>query len=229
MIRSYDVPLLVLTAATGAVDGVSYLALDRVFTGNMTGNVLFLGFGLAGVPDLPVLNNVVALLAFMLGAVAGARFTRREDEGSKLPLRALHVLITGTVVTFAVCGAWFVAGDLGTTAMIIVTGLLAVVLGAQAAAVKHIGIRDLSTVVVTMTMVSLSTDSRAAGGQGTAWLRRVAAIVAMGLGALVSALFVLQVSGASALLAAGILMAAGVALVGGARRHELAAGADQPG
>jgi hypothetical protein len=66
------------------------------------------------------------------------------------------------------------------------------------AAVKHVGIRDQSTVVVTMTMVNLSTDSRAAGGQGAAWLRRIGAIVTMGLDALLSAFLVLHVNGASA-------------------------------
>ena len=69
--REYTAALLVLTAATGAVDGVSYLALDRVFTGNMTGNVLFIGFGLMGVQGIPVLNNLVALLTFLLGAALG--------------------------------------------------------------------------------------------------------------------------------------------------------------
>jgi hypothetical protein len=34
--------LLVLTAATGLIDAVSYLALGHVFTANMTGNVVFL-------------------------------------------------------------------------------------------------------------------------------------------------------------------------------------------
>ena len=42
------VALLLLTTATGAIDAVSYLGLDRVFTGNMTGNVLFLGFAFHG-------------------------------------------------------------------------------------------------------------------------------------------------------------------------------------
>jgi uncharacterized membrane protein YoaK (UPF0700 family) len=221
MIKSYEVPLLVLTAATGAVDGVSYLALDRVFTGNMTGNVLFLGFGLAGAKGIPVLTNIVALLTFMLGAVAGARLTRRGDR-AELPRSAMVVLITGTVVTLLLSVVWFALGDLGRTAMLIITGLLAIVLGAQAAAVKHVGIRDLSTVVVTMTMVNLSTDSRAAGGQGAAWRRRIGAIVTMGVGALLSAFFALHVSGASALLVAGVLMTAGVALCAIARRQDLA-------
>ncbi|MGO2043016.1 MAG: YoaK family protein, partial [Cellulosimicrobium funkei] len=66
--RPYVAGLLVLTVATGVVDAVSYLALDQVFTGNMTGNVLFVGFAAAGAGGIPLLNNVVALVAFVLGA-----------------------------------------------------------------------------------------------------------------------------------------------------------------
>ena len=101
------------TAATGAIDGVSYLALDRVFTGNMTGNVLFIGFGLAGVDDIPVLNNLVALLTFLLGysslalglavggiglLVAGAltsRFTSRTWWGAALRQLAFGAIAAG--------------------------------------------------------------------------------------------------------------------------------------
>jgi Protein of unknown function (DUF1275) len=47
--------LIVLTFTTGLVDAVSYLGLGHVFTANMTGNVVLLGFGLAGGTGLPVL------------------------------------------------------------------------------------------------------------------------------------------------------------------------------
>ena len=46
--------LLVLTFTTGLVDAVSYLGLGHVFTANMTGNIVFLGFGIAGGTELPV-------------------------------------------------------------------------------------------------------------------------------------------------------------------------------
>ncbi|TBL27487.1 DUF1275 domain-containing protein, partial [Verrucosispora sp. SN26_14.1] len=223
MTKTYDVPLLVLTVATGAIDGVSYLALDRVFTGNMTGNVLFIGFGLAGVPGLPVLNNLVALLAFMLGAVLAARLTRGATGPAKLPRSGLVVLVAGSASTLASAGLWLGTGSPEGIVMLVVTGLLALVLGAQAAAVRHIGIRDLSTVVVTMTMVNLSADSRAAGGVGTAWARRLAAIVSMGLGALVAALLTLRVDGSWALLMAGVVMAAGTAMIAAVRRREITA------
>jgi len=40
--------LLGLTVVTGLVDAFSYLVLGHVFVANMTGNVVFLGFALAG-------------------------------------------------------------------------------------------------------------------------------------------------------------------------------------
>ena len=216
--RAYEGALLVLTAATGAIDGVSYLALDRVFTGNMTGNVLFIGFGLVGVADIPLLNNLVALLAFMLGAVLGGRLCGGPGARARLRRRTLVMLLANTVLVLALGGVWLALGRIGTPVMVVITGLLALLLGAQAAGVKQIGIRDLSTVVVTMTMVNLSTDSRVGGGRGEAWLRRVGAIVTMGLGALAAAAVTRYLGGSYALLLAGVVMFVGVALLGRARR-----------
>src|SRR5437588_1178107 len=63
--------LLALTFTTGLVDAVSYLALGRVFTANMTGNIVLLGFGIAGSGGLPVVAPLVSLACFLLGAGAG--------------------------------------------------------------------------------------------------------------------------------------------------------------
>lgn len=216
--RAYEVALLVLTAATGAIDGVSYLALDRVFTGNMTGNVLFIGFGLVGVADIPLLNNLVALLAFMLGAVLGGRLCGGPGPRARLRRRTLVMLLANTVLVLALGGVWVALGRIGTPVMVVITGLLALLLGAQAAGVKQIGIRDLSTVVVTMTMVNMSTDSRAGGGRGEAWLRRFGAILTMGLGALAAAVVTRYLGGSYALLLAGAIMLVAVLLLGRARR-----------
>lgn len=219
--REYGLGLLVLTVGTGAVDGVSYLALDRVFTGNMTGNVLFVGFGLVGAADIPLLNNLVALLAFVLGAALGSRLTRRGAGGPvRLPRSSMLVQLVVVLGMVALAGVWFGVGRLSTTVMIVVTGVLALLLGAQAAAVRHTGIRDLSTVVVTMTMVNLAADSRLAGGAGAAWFRRVGAVVTMGVGALLAALVIRYLGGAYALLLAGLLTGAGSLLLLRARRAD---------
>src|SRR5438876_5917986 len=56
--------LLVLTFTTGLVDAVSFLGLGNVFTANMTGNVVFLGFGIAGSGGLQVVAPLVSLGSF---------------------------------------------------------------------------------------------------------------------------------------------------------------------
>src|SRR6266566_1919803 len=60
--------LLVLTGVTGLVDAVSFLGLGHIFTANMTGNVVFLGFAAAGVPGLSVARSSTSLVAFLAGA-----------------------------------------------------------------------------------------------------------------------------------------------------------------
>jgi hypothetical protein len=66
--------LVGLTVVTGLVDAFSYLSLGHVSVANMTGNVVFLGFGLAGVGDVEVVASVVAVLAFAVGAALGGRW-----------------------------------------------------------------------------------------------------------------------------------------------------------
>src|SRR3954465_2774213 len=82
--------LLVLTFTTGLVDAVSYLGLGRVFTANMTGNIVFLGFGIAGSGGLPVVAPLVSLGSFLLGAGAGGVLAERL--GGRHPAHIAHAL-----------------------------------------------------------------------------------------------------------------------------------------
>jgi hypothetical protein len=54
--------------------------------------------------------------------------------------------------------------------------------------VRRLGVPDLSTVVLTMTLVGFSSESPLAGGSGLGSLRRSSAVVLMGAGALAGAL-----------------------------------------
>src|SRR3979411_3202679 len=65
--------LYLFTAVVGLVDAVSYIGLGHVFTANMTGNIVLLGFAFAGVPGLSALRSLTALAAFLVGAVIGGR------------------------------------------------------------------------------------------------------------------------------------------------------------
>src|SRR3954471_22855808 len=73
--------MLTLSFTTGIVDAVGYLGLDRVFTANMTGNVVILGMALAGADDLPVLGPALALAGFLGGAAVGGRVLRSAPAG----------------------------------------------------------------------------------------------------------------------------------------------------
>src|SRR5207244_12527783 len=63
--------LLLMTTVTGFVDAVSVLGLGRVFVANMTGNVVFLGFAVAGAPGFALAASLAALGGFLVGALAG--------------------------------------------------------------------------------------------------------------------------------------------------------------
>jgi uncharacterized membrane protein YoaK (UPF0700 family) len=63
--------LVGLTVVTGLVDAFSYLALGHVFVANMTGNVVFLGFALAGAPGFSIPASLAALASFVAGALGG--------------------------------------------------------------------------------------------------------------------------------------------------------------
>src|SRR3984893_9686566 len=87
--------LLGLTVVTGLVDAFSYLVLGHVFVANMTGNVVFLGFALAGAPDFSIVDSLVALVSFGLGAAVGGRLGSQfgHHRGKHLSMAAtIHVV-----------------------------------------------------------------------------------------------------------------------------------------
>src|SRR6202051_2298384 len=83
---NHTLPLLlhVATAIAGLIDAMSYLALGHVFTANMTGNVVFLAFAIAGVPELSIARSSCALGAFLVGALVGGRTMADRDADSQL-------------------------------------------------------------------------------------------------------------------------------------------------
>jgi uncharacterized membrane protein YoaK (UPF0700 family) len=210
--------LLILTASTGCVDAVSYLALDKVFTGNMTGNVLFIGFSLVHAGTAPLLNNVIALLGFALGSIVGGRIVGRNAEKG-LPWTSRGILIGGAALMILLAVFWVVVHVLVFPALLTVTALLAMIMGAQVSAVKPVGNSDVTTIVVTNTLANLARDSRLAGGTGKNWFPRLAAIICMGIGAAIGASLVTYLSGPSGLVGAAVIFSAGtITLVSAHRR-----------
>ncbi|MEQ6901463.1 YoaK family protein [Nocardioides sp. YIM 152588] len=202
--------MVALTFTTGINDAVGYLGLDKVFTGNMTGNVVILGMALVGGTDLPVLGPALALVGFMVGAVLAGR-SLRGVTAAWSPVTTVILVLVGTTMV-GLGGALLLLGDApGTGAMVTTTTLAATAMGAQAAAARHVGVKDVSTVVVTSTITGLAVDSRW-GTRKPGGARRLSAVVAITLGATAGAL-ALQVHLGVGLLAAGVLVL-GITLVG---------------
>jgi uncharacterized membrane protein YoaK (UPF0700 family) len=77
-------------------------------------------------------------------------------------------------------------------------------MGVRNATVRRLAVPDLTTTVLTMTLTGLAADSRVAGGAGRGSVRRIAAVLAMLLGAIAGALL-LKISIVPPLLAAAAL------------------------
>ncbi|MEV4686799.1 YoaK family protein [Microbacterium sp. LWH3-1.2] len=174
--------MLALTFSTGVIDAAGYLGLDRVFTGNMTGNVVILGMGLAGADDLPVLGPIVALIAFIAGAAVAGRAGRGTTSGWSGRTSLLLLLVTIALLVAAGLGA--ARESIDVIDHNVLTALLGLAMGVQAGAARAVGAKDVTTVVVTSTLVGLVYDSRLAGGNGgSPWPRRLLSVVLIGLGA----------------------------------------------
>jgi uncharacterized membrane protein YoaK (UPF0700 family) len=181
-----------MTLVTGLVDAFSYLVLGHVFVANMTGNVVFLGFAVAGAPGFSIGASVVALVAFWLGALAGGRVVSKygAHRGRLLNTAvSIQVVLVAASVIFAALSASPVSAGYR-YALIVVLGMA---MGVQNAASRKLAVADLTTTVLTMTITGLAADSAIAGGKGSKAGRRLIAVVAMLVGALVGATLVLHV------------------------------------
>jgi uncharacterized membrane protein YoaK (UPF0700 family) len=191
------VPLLfVLTVVTGLVDSVSYLALGHVFVANMTGNVVFLGFAVAGAPDFSIPASLVAIAAFLAGALAGGRLAASMAQYRSRFLAITMLIKLGLVAVALVVAIAMVDSDPARYGLIT---LLALAMGLQNAAARFLAIPDLTTTVLTLTLTGLAADSTLAGGNSPRVVRRLAATGAMFLGAAIGAYLLFRV-GAGAVL-----------------------------
>jgi uncharacterized membrane protein YoaK (UPF0700 family) len=149
--------LVALTVVTGLVDAFSYLSLGHVFVANMTGNVVFLGFAMAGAGDISITRSLTAILAFACGAFVGGRWARRSAVHRGLLLGAATAVQAGLVlVAAAVAGT---AGVDGSAARLVLIGLLALALGGQNAIVRRLAVPDLTTTVLTLIVTGLVADA----------------------------------------------------------------------
>jgi uncharacterized membrane protein YoaK (UPF0700 family) len=200
--RSLLAVLLALTLLSGLVDAVCYLGLGRVFTANMTGNIVVLGFAAAGAPGFSVTASLTSLAVFLVGAVAGGRLAAHvASRGLLLVLAiALEAVFVGAAAAVASTAATVAIGWGRYTTI----ALLALAMGIRNSVIRRLSIPDMTTTVLTMTLTGLAADSTLAGGTNPRAARRSMSVLAMLAGAaLGAALFLHEGPGLPLAIAAG--------------------------
>jgi uncharacterized membrane protein YoaK (UPF0700 family) len=194
--------LVGLTVVTGLVDAFSYLSLGHVFVANMTGNVVFLGFGLAGAGGISLVASLVAVLAFAVGASAGGRWSRVPTPHRGRLLAVGAAAQTTLVVAAAILAA--LAGVTDETPRLVLVALLATAMGGQNAIARRLAVPDLTTTVLTLTVTGLVADAMTTKAR----IRRLVPVLAMLGGALAGGLLLRWVGLAAPLWVAAAVLAA---------------------
>jgi uncharacterized membrane protein YoaK (UPF0700 family) len=158
-----DVLLMALTVSSGAVDAISFIALGKVFTAFMTGNLVFLGLGAAdafgpGGPD--ILRVGAALVAFSAGVFLSTRVVLASNQSGLWP-RGVTITLGGAVVAQAgfLAGWVVVSGHPSAGFGTWLAAIAALAMGLQSGAVLSLGVTGVFTTAATATVMFLTKDA----------------------------------------------------------------------
>ena len=140
--------MLLLTGAAGYVDAISYLALGRVFTANMTGNTVLFGLALVQADGGAIIRTALALGAFVAGTAIGAWLVHWNERPAHWP--------RGVTIALGVECALLAALAADRSSMLVgrVT-LAALAMGVQSAAARRLDVFGIATTFVTGTLTNL--------------------------------------------------------------------------
>jgi uncharacterized membrane protein YoaK (UPF0700 family) len=148
---------LLLSFAAGGADAAGYIGLGRVFTSNMTGNLVLFGIYLGQRHFSAAIRALFVLAVFVLGACFGAWLGRGID-GQNWPRLARRLVGIEAVLLVLFAVGW----SLGATAAGPVSHfrhallpLLTLAMGIQAAALHQLSLPGVRTTAVTGTLTTL--------------------------------------------------------------------------
>ncbi|HEY7849484.1 MAG TPA: YoaK family protein [Ktedonobacterales bacterium] len=148
--------LLLLAAVAGYTDAISYVALGNIFAANMTGSTVLLGLSLAQGHRAFALRAGTALAGFLVGVASGSTLIRRRVSGRIWP-RAVTLALAvevGVMALFSALGILLGTRDQHGVVYLLIA-LAACAMGIQSAAVRSLGVADISTTYLTGTWVAL--------------------------------------------------------------------------
>jgi len=204
--------LLLLSVTTGLVDAASVLSLGKVFTANMTGNVVFLGFAVVGTPGFVWPPFVIAIASFVVGALIGGRtgqaYIAKTERRWLMMAAAIETVLLWAASVLAI-GRGLETGVPETPQVFAIIALTGLAMGFRNATIRQMKVADLTTTVLTLTLTGLAADSTAAGGVNPNCARRIAAVIAIFLGAAIGAALLMTFGLAAPLAAAGFIVLVG--------------------
>jgi uncharacterized membrane protein YoaK (UPF0700 family) len=173
-----DLLLAGLTFSSGAIDAISFLALGKVFTAFMTGNVVFLGLEVAGAGGPDVRRIAIALAAFAAGVLV-ATWIVGASKGSDLWPRRVSLALGLTMLLQAVFLAiWMTtSGRPGTGSGDVLTALMALAMGVQSGAIMALAVQGVFTTAATATVMFLIRDIAARSGASATERARLASVL----------------------------------------------------
>ena len=209
-----DVLVVALTVTTGAVDATAFLALGKVFSSVITGNLVLLGVAAGSGNAGEAIRAAVALGGYCAGVLIGAPIAARGDPGSQTWPPAVTVTLLAELCLLAVFTAgWELSpARQAASSQLPLLLVLSAAMGLQSAAVRRLGQMSSTYLTSTLTGVvaGLATRTKPDG------LRRsVGALAGIVAGAVAGALLI---RGAPAWLPAMIL-APGLAVAAVAVLH----------
>jgi uncharacterized membrane protein YoaK (UPF0700 family) len=187
-----DLLLAALTFSSGAVDAISFLALGKVFTAFMTGNIVFLGLRAAAAPGPDVLTVAVSLVAFAAGVMGSSRIVTPSKGRSTWPREVTVVLGIAALLQAAFLAGWIAASGApsrGVTDLLV--GLSALAMGAQSGAVMSLGVQGVFTTAATATVMFLAKDF-AEEASTTERVRLAGVVAALFAGAAIAGLLLMH-------------------------------------
>ncbi len=176
-----DSQVVLLTVTAGAVNAVSFIALGKVFSSVITGNMVLLGVAAATGNSAAAIHGGLALAGYSAGVLAGAPIAARGSavHGASWPASVTATLAAELVVLAAFCAGWeAVQGRPRGAAQAVLLVVLAAAMGMQSSAVRRLGQMSSTYLTSTLTGVLAGLATRKApDGLGRS-LGSLAAIVA---------------------------------------------------
>jgi uncharacterized membrane protein YoaK (UPF0700 family) len=206
--RDHRVVLLTITA--GAVNAVSFIALGKVFSSVITGNLVLLGVAATTHSSSEAIHAGVGMAGYAAGVLAGAPLAaRRSHQVGTWPASVTATLGAELIVLAGFCVGWELSqGTPHDGAQLTLLVVLAAAMGLQAAAVRRLGQMSSTYLTSTLTGVLAGLVTRTKpDGLG----RSLGALTAIVVGALAGGILARS---AYAWLPVAVLLPVGVVVAG---------------